>query len=63
MCHEILEGTKGARRNVVLLNSAAGLIAAGKASDFGQGVVMATDAIDSGRAKAALDGLISFTNG
>jgi anthranilate phosphoribosyltransferase len=63
ICHEILEGTKGARRNVVLLNSAAGLIAAGKASDFGQGMVMAADAIDSGRAKAALDGLISFTNG
>jgi len=48
---------------VVLLNSAAGLIAAGKASDFGQGMVMAADAIDSGRAKAALDGLICFTNG
>jgi len=63
ICHEILDGTKGARRNVVMLNSAAGLIAAGKASDFGQGMVMAADAIDSGRAKAALDGLISFTNG
>jgi anthranilate phosphoribosyltransferase len=63
ICHEILEGKKGARRNVVLLNSAAGLIAAGRASDFAQGIGMAADAIDSGRAKAALDGLISYTNG
>ena len=63
ICHEILDGTKGARRNVVLLNSAAGLIAAGKVSDFGQGIGMAADAIDSGRAKAVLDGLISCTNG
>jgi anthranilate phosphoribosyltransferase len=63
ICHEILDGTRGTRRHVVLLNSAAGLIAAGKASDFGQGIGMAADAIDSGRAKAVLDGLISFTNG
>ena len=63
ICHEILDGKKGARRNVVLLNSAAGLIAAGKASDFGQGIGMAADAIGSGRAKAVLDGLISYTNG
>lgn len=63
ICHEILEGKKGARRNVVLLNSAAGLIAAGKAGDFIQGIEIASAAIDSGRAQAMLERMIAYTNG
>lgn len=62
ICHEILAGTQGARRNVVLLNSAAGLIAAGKTDNFSQGVAIAAEAIDSGRAQKVLDGLIRYTN-
>jgi anthranilate phosphoribosyltransferase len=37
MCREVLEGRSGARRNIVLLNSAAGLIAAGRVDDFPRG--------------------------
>ena len=61
--HEILDGRKGTRRDVVLLNSAAGLIAAGKANDFNHGVTIAADSIDSGRAVTVLRELIRFTNG
>jgi anthranilate phosphoribosyltransferase len=63
ICHEILDGKRGARRNVVLLNSAAGLIAAGKARDFNQGIAIAEEAIDSGRARAVLDRMRAYTNG
>jgi anthranilate phosphoribosyltransferase len=47
---EVLQGAKGARRDVVLLNSAAALRAAGLASTWTDGLGMAADAIDSGRA-------------
>jgi anthranilate phosphoribosyltransferase len=63
ICHEVLEGKRGARRNIVLLNSAAGLIAAGRADDFSRGIAVAAESIDSGRARAVLDRLVSFTNG
>ena len=59
---EILDGKKGSQRDVVLLNSAAGLIAAGKASDFKEGITQASESIDSGSARAKLDQLIQFTN-
>jgi anthranilate phosphoribosyltransferase len=59
---EILDGKLGAQRNVVLLNSAAGLIAAGKASDFSEGIALASQSIDSGNAKRTLSELIRFTN-
>jgi anthranilate phosphoribosyltransferase len=47
---EVLQGAKGARRDVVLLNSAAALRAAGLASSWKDGLGLAADAIDSGRA-------------
>lgn len=59
---EILDGEMGPRRNVVLLNSAAGLIAAGKASDFREGIALASQSIDSGSAKRTLSELIRVTN-
>ena len=62
MCREVLEGRGGARRNIVLLNSAAGLIAAGKVDDFPRGIAIAAESIDSGRARDVLDRLIRFTN-
>ncbi len=63
ICREVLEGGSGARRNIVLLNSAAGLIAAGRVDDFSRGIAIAAEAIDSGRAREVLDRLIRFTNG
>jgi anthranilate phosphoribosyltransferase len=63
ICYEVLEGKRGSRRNIVLLNSAAGLMAAGIAEGFSQGIAIAAEAIDSGRARSVLDRLVSFTNG
>jgi anthranilate phosphoribosyltransferase len=57
----ILDGEKGPRRNVVLLNAAAALTAAGKATDFAEGIKQAAQAIDSGAAKNKLAALASFT--
>nr|MDJ0991139.1 anthranilate phosphoribosyltransferase [Desulfobacterales bacterium] len=57
----VLDGEKGPRRNVVLLNAAAALVAAGKAEDFADGIDLARKAIDDGAAKAKLDELVQFT--
>jgi len=59
---KILNGSSGQQRNVVLLNSAAGLIAAGKAKDFPQGIALSSESIDSGKAMATLQKLIKLTN-
>jgi anthranilate phosphoribosyltransferase len=57
----ILAGDHGPRRDIVLANSAAALLAAGKAADFPEGIAIARESIDSGRAQAALDELIALT--
>ena len=46
----ILEGERGPRRDIVLLNAAPPLVACGKAKDFGEGVVLAARSIDTGAA-------------
>lgn len=50
IAREVLQGAKGPRRDVVLLNSAAALRAAGLAKDWKEGIGLAAEAIDSGRA-------------
>ena len=50
----LLDGQRGAYRDAVLLNAAAALLVAGKASDLKEGAVMAADSIDSGAAKDRL---------
>ncbi|MHB8926603.1 MAG: anthranilate phosphoribosyltransferase [Bacillota bacterium] len=59
---EVLAGQKGPRRDVVLLNAAAALVAAGKAQDLKNGVRLAEESIDSGSALAALNGLRRLSN-
>jgi len=59
---DILEGKPGARRNVVLLNAAPAIACAGKARDLAEGVRLAADAIDSGRAASVMEKLAAFTN-
>jgi anthranilate phosphoribosyltransferase len=59
---EILAGESGPRREVVLLNAAAALYAAGKAPTLAAGLEVAADSIDSGRASATLERLIEVTN-
>ena len=54
IAREVLQGAKGPRRDVVLLNAAAALRAAGIAKDWKEGTAAAADAIDSGRASDAL---------
>lgn len=60
----ILSGTlKGAKRNIVIINSAAALYICGKASTLREGVELAEDAINSGKALEKLNQLIKLTNG
>src|SRR5713226_6307178 len=56
----IFEGERGPRRDVVLANVSAALVAAGRAADFREGVRMAAESLDSGAARAKLDSLIAF---
>lgn len=55
IARDVLAGEKGARRDVVLLNSAAALRAAGIARDWKEGLGLAAGGIDSGRAGEILD--------
>jgi anthranilate phosphoribosyltransferase len=59
---DVLDGEKGPRRDIVLLNAAAAVIAAGIATDWTEGLERAAHAIDSGAAKAKLQALIEFSN-
>ncbi len=59
---EILEGVKSARRDVVLLNAGIALKGLKKASDIQEGIEMAKESIDSGKAQKILIGLVSLTN-
>ena len=58
----ILNGEKGPRREIVLMNSAAALIVAGKTEDFRTAMSMAVDAIDSGRALRKLEEIKRVSN-
>ena len=59
----ILDGTEtGAKRSAVLLNAGAALYVDGKADSFGDGVKLAAELIDSGRAAATLEKMIAVSN-
>lgn len=58
---DILTGIPGPRRDVVLLNAAACLVAGNTAPDLAAGLTLAAESIDSGAAKTTLDGLIAFS--
>jgi anthranilate phosphoribosyltransferase len=58
----ILKGEKSPRRDVVLLNSAAALVAAGKADRLADALPLAIKSIDSGTAAEKLAALASFTS-
>jgi len=57
----VLQGEKGPRRDISLLNAAGALVVAGMAVDLAQGLHLAAKAIDSGRAKRTLDELIRLS--
>ncbi len=58
----ILGGETGAKRDMILLNSGAALMAAGTVSDLKAGIIQAAEVIDSGAAANKLDQLIAMTN-
>jgi anthranilate phosphoribosyltransferase len=62
LTHQILGGERIGQRNVVLLNAAAGLVAAGVVDDLAEGIAAGAAAIDDGRAAAALDALVKTSN-
>ena len=59
---KILEGEKSPRRDIVLMNAAAALVAAGKADSLKEAMPLAAESIDSGAARARLGALVEFTN-
>jgi anthranilate phosphoribosyltransferase len=59
----ILAGETGPRRDIVLLNAAAGLLAGGLAADMADGLAKAGAAVDDGAAASALDRMIEVSTG
>jgi len=57
MIVNLLAGEAGPRRDIVVLNAGAALLVAGAASSMADGVRMAQEAIDDGRARRTLDKL------
>lgn len=60
LLYDVLTGIKGPRRDVVLLNAAAVLVAAGLAGNLKEGVKLGAEAIDSGRTATMLAKLRTF---
>ena len=58
----VLAGEKGPKRDAVLLNAGAALYIGGKAATVADGVRLAAELIDSGKAAAALEKLIEVSN-
>ena len=57
----VLRGEKGAARDAVLMNAAAALVASEGAETLLEGVVMASAALDSGKALQTLEGLAQLS--
>ena len=62
LMRELLGGAHGALRDIVLLNSAAALVVAGRAEDLRAGLRAAARSIDNGAARQVLDRLVAMTN-
>lgn len=60
---DVLNGSRSAYRDIVLMNAGAALVVAGKAATLKAGVEDAAQAIDSGKARDTLEHLIRITNG
>jgi len=60
--NEIISGSPGPKRDMVVLNAGAAFVAVGLDNDLKGGIQRAVDVIDSGRAKEKLDALVKFTS-
>jgi anthranilate phosphoribosyltransferase len=57
----LLDGEPGPRRDIVLMNAAAALVAGGRARDLKEGVALAAQSIDSGAAAGKLEALVALS--
>jgi anthranilate phosphoribosyltransferase len=62
LLRSILSGKKGPCRDIVLMNAAAALLAGDKVTTLGQGITLAEQAIDNGKALQKVEELISFSH-
>jgi len=58
LLRQVLDGERGPRRDVVLLNAAAAVLAAGRAEEWPEAIAVATASLDGGRARQVLDRLV-----
>src|SRR5206468_7625137 len=61
LARQVLDGHTGPHRDIVLLNAAAGIVAAGLAPGLAEGLGLAQASIDEGKAGVVLDRLISVS--
>jgi anthranilate phosphoribosyltransferase len=61
IAHQVLSGAPGPHRDVVLVNAAVALMAAGKAADYLEGMALAAKSIDSGAALDVMTRYAAFT--
>lgn len=59
---EVLAGKRGPPRDIVVLNAAAAALVAAKAGAWPEGIRLAEESIDSGRARQALENLVRLSN-
>jgi len=59
----ILQGERGPKRDIVVLNAGAAIAAGGKATEISDGIALAQQAIDSGAALGTLNRLVEFCQG
>ncbi len=61
LARRVLDGKRGPQRDFVLLNAAAGIVAAGVADDLAAGLEAAAASIDDGRAASVLEGMVKVS--
>jgi anthranilate synthase/phosphoribosyltransferase len=59
---DILKGQQGCYRDITILNASAVLVASGKAKNFKEGIILAQESIDRGKALKKLKELVQYTN-
>ncbi len=61
LLRSILSGKKGAQRDIVLMNAAAALVAGDKVATLGQGIALASEELDNGKALQKVEELVKFS--
>jgi len=62
MIDSVLDGNASAARDIVLLNAGAGIYVSGIAASLAEGIKLAANSVDSGKAKAVKAAYVSATN-